>query len=708
MAGISSLSTAALASGPPENGNPTNESEPNQKRIRACITCRNMKIKCVSVPGSKDCETCLRYSRPCQDPGPPKARVKTSQKFNELEKRIDALTSALEAERRRNQQPPNQAIETLWSKTPDSIARDDGCSPIEHRDQAPGFPTSNYGSNPTGHRDVVDQGLIDISNAIILYNYWNRYMRPLMPVVRFPDDEDINVIRKRKPTLFLTILTIASSSIRPSLVAPLLTQLNNTLAQDVFIQGTKSLDLLQSLILFAHYYIQPPQIKAFALPQHVYSAVVMSHDLGLGTVSQSNIRNNSDKAKETSRTLLAVYLGASCAATLLRRHQPFLFKSPHRDWIEPLMQTNGILIEDQWLCSLVTLQELFEDVSKTLNMSYYCSDESFDDFRTQHLLGSFRQRLADWKLSPSGNIDPRLKNHAASAADLYMHQVAVKVYTYQMNAWLKNKEKYGSNHPLPLFTATHTDALCRCVKAGTDALNIYLSLEDDLVRSLPNVFLIWNLGAAVGLIKLGHFIKDISHYERSGNDIFDPPSPSNLLEAVIQKLTHLSRNGCFLQARPFIFAFKKIKTWYEQKKSICLNSNGGCADGSDGPFHDILGTQTPPASPPATPNTFNPQRPTDDQGRSGNGLQIDSGRNEKIMGPGIPGTVQSNIDWNTNALAEMETMAGNGTAAAAFNTTYDPAYFNTDLGDFGFGLDDMRDIDNFMMQTEDAGLWSLL
>lgn len=295
-----------------ENGTSTNESEQGQKRIRACVACRNMKIKCVSVPGAKDCESCLRFSRPCQDPGPPKARMKTSQKFTELEKKIDALTSALDAERRRNQQTAKQVkADALWSKTPESNARDDYLSPIEQRNHELGVVVDDGRMNATTRGDIVDQGLVDMFTATLLFDHWNTHMRPIMPVIQFCISEDVYTIRAKKPTLFLTIMMVASTAIKPSLVPSLLARLNNILAQDVFIQGVKSLDLLQSLILFSQYYVQPPQIGTFALPQHMYCAVVMSHDLGLGTIPKLKEKENEDQIKETYRTLLAVYFGAS-------------------------------------------------------------------------------------------------------------------------------------------------------------------------------------------------------------------------------------------------------------------------------------------------------------------------------------------------------------------------------------------------------------
>ncbi|KAI1648969.1 uncharacterized protein F4817DRAFT_332436 [Daldinia loculata] len=692
-----------------------NEYEQNHKKIRACIACRNMKIKCVSVPGSKDCETCIRFSRPCQDPGPPKARVKTSQKFTELEKKIDALTSALEAERRRNHQSIKQAREdAAWSRTPDSSSKYDDASQFsERQDRHAELIVSDGREASITSRDVVSQGLVDIRTASMLFDHWNLHMRPLMPSICFSAEENVEAIRATKPTLFLTIITIASTSLRPSLVNPLLGQLNSILAQDVFIQGAKSLDLLQSLVLFSQYYIQPPHIKAFALPQHIYSAVVMSHDLNLGGALKLDKNRTSDQEKETYRTLLTVYFGASCSATLLRRHQPLILSSSHQAYIEALTRGNGTRSDDQWLCSLVALQEIFDDASKTLNASYACADESFDDFRTQHLLGIFRQRLADWKLSPSGDLDPRLKTHTGLVADLYIHQVAIRVYGRHMRTWLKIKDNEDPNRPSPTFTATHTDALCHSLIVGANALNIYLSLDDDLTRSLPNVFLVWNLCVIVGLLKLGHFAEDLSRSQTSGPDNYNTPSPLDLLGAMIQRLTTLTLHGYFPQSRPFIDAFKKLKRWYQQKKTVCINNNGSCDEGSTEIVHDVLGTQTPPASPsPSQSHIHTPVRPQPGyRGHLQNTLEIQAESNNSALITEIQPAGQLDINWNLGSYAfdHVKASAYNaGVSNANSDMTYDPGYFNTDIDDTGFDLGDMKDIDDFMMQGVDGGLWSIL
>lgn len=371
----------------------------------------------------------------------------------------------------------------------------------------------------------------------------------------------------------------------------------------------------------------------------------------------------------------------------------------------------------------MSLQELFDDVSKTLNTSYGHVDESFDDFRTQHLLNSFRQRLNNWRLSLPGGIDQRKRQiiplrrlaafanieyskgiiqHAASVAELFIHQIAIRVYNYQVLPWLRNKEESGPPQPQPVLTAIHTDALCHCLKASADTMTTYLSLDEATSRSLPNIFLVWNMCAAVCMIKLGHFAETASSYRTNGGSNSDLPPPSDFLEAMIQKLSSLSQHGYFPQSRPFLVAFKKLKMWFLQKKAICINDNGECYNGGSGPVHYILGTQTPPAS-PLTRNAHihKPSQTPGEQRHDRNAATA-----PEVLSAGQPG-----LNWNPSPYAsEQSRIQANDMTLTndAFGMTYDTSQSNFNSGDFDFDFNDMLDIDKFMRQTDDDGLWSLL
>lgn len=105
---------------------------------------------------------------------------------------------------------------------------------------------------------------------------------------------------------FLTILAISSASILPSFESRFVLELNEQLARHIFILGIKSLDLVQSMILYSRYYIRPTGSEASVRNQYIAAAVAMSYDLGL-----QEIRRDDPQIREKARTWLACWHAAS-------------------------------------------------------------------------------------------------------------------------------------------------------------------------------------------------------------------------------------------------------------------------------------------------------------------------------------------------------------------------------------------------------------
>lgn len=120
-----------------------------------------------------------------QMPGPIKPRLKASEKFSELEKKIATLTNALVA---RSQE------DVLQQHTPPG-SKSSGVSPQDLMQQHPSPPAAlqnlslrnsvavsdppwRTSVNGRGRTlvDVIDQGFIDLPTAEVLFNHWNMTM----------------------------------------------------------------------------------------------------------------------------------------------------------------------------------------------------------------------------------------------------------------------------------------------------------------------------------------------------------------------------------------------------------------------------------------------------------------------------------------------------------------------------------------------------
>ncbi|KAK6531187.1 hypothetical protein TWF281_008012 [Arthrobotrys megalospora] len=551
----------------------------NKQKSRACVGCRSMKIKCVPVPKSNKCEACLRLVRPCEAPGPIKPRIRPAQKFQELEKKIEILTSALQTEKTRVDVPDQNQNKST-----------DGYSAYQRESQtSPQYshvPIAPSNSTP-GTGDVIDQGVIDTSTASNLLNYWKENIRPIFPILQFSADEDVHSIRRNKPVLFLTILTISSASIDPIFLDRLLPQLNNVFAQEVFVLGNRSMDLLQALILFSQYHIQPREAKTFPLTQHVYNAMAMASDLMLEEKIKATADEPNEGTLEACRLLLGIYFAASASSTLLRRSQFNLFQPLYQKYTKILMDPSRMNVDDVWLCKLVELQQISEDASLSLNQPYNVEADSFDDSKTRSLFNLLQHRLSEWDRDTDGLVDPRIKAIARSSIELQTNQVGIRGFNYKMGLEYKNSQQRGGSVQAPSITAVHFQSLSRSLELCRNILNNYISLEIPLARSLSNIFFIWLMYAGVCLAKLSAFIDKFTFDQFGATASEDKSSIPDLLDAVHRRLSVLSQNNYLPQARPFETVFRKLRTWHVQKQAFCINLHRGCKEPA-GPVHDIL------------------------------------------------------------------------------------------------------------------------
>ncbi|KAK6363482.1 hypothetical protein TWF730_000914 [Orbilia blumenaviensis] len=581
----------------------------NKPKSRACVGCRSMKIKCVPVPKSSKCEACLRLVRPCESPGPVKPRIKPAQKFQELEKRIEILTSALQTEKTRGDPPLHSHNEGTNTSFTDGSSAYSGEFLMKPQYQAPLQPNIGTG-------DVIDQGVMDISTASNLINYWKENIRPIFPIVQFSANEDVHSIRRNTPVFFLTILTISSAAIDPTFLDYLLPQLNGLFAQEVFVLGNRSTDLLQALIIFSQYHVQPREAKTFPLTQHVYNAMAMASDLMLEEKIKATASEPNEGIFAACRLLLGIYFAASAyvpplfddsiagrildlgvyrlnnlritfrSSTLIRRSQFNLFQPLYQKYTNILLNSRRENLDDTWLCKLIELQQISEDASLSLNQPYNVEVDSFDDSKTRSLFNLLQHRLSEWDRGSDGFLDSRLKIIARSSVELQTNQVGIRGFNYKMGLEYRNS-KPGGVISAPSITAVHFQSLSRSLELCRTILNTYISLETPLARSLPNIFFIWLMYAGVCLAKLSAFIEKFTFNQFGETDDNDKSSIPDLFDAIHRRLAAHSQNGYLPQARPFEIVFRKLRTWHIQKQAFCINLHRGCREPA-GPINDIV------------------------------------------------------------------------------------------------------------------------
>ncbi|KIW22930.1 uncharacterized protein PV07_11175 [Cladophialophora immunda] len=571
-----------------------NEKPKRQKRSRACVACRNMKIRCLPVEGQDACNACAKVNRECVMPGPPRKRQKTVHKVAELEKKINALTDALLAKQQstdgakpEDESPPKDAPTSGSSepaKTDDTsnTSLDTYQRSLMERALRPtAQPEFNRGCNPVDvepiakddYVDVIDRGDLSMESATAMFNHWMKDMCSSCPYVVFPPDTDPQELRRTRPITFLTILAIASPVVQPSAQTALTIEINRQIAERVLFHGDKSLDVIQAMLLNSQYYVRPRTARDLAFNQNIQSAISLSLELGIG--KRSKLKRSPAEEVELARTWLACYQANINVTTILRLPTLIRFSPRTEECLEILRTSPHAAPSDRWLCATVALARLAEEVAAAFNMDDPGADLDFTEPRVQYQLKCFQRQLQQWEKDTDVAVDHRLVQHQAACLNLYIHEIAVH-YDHNVDDFRPGVPPLEQRRAPDFVTSAHIEALSTLLESSHRVLDTYLSLEVKCARNLSNLYIVWNAYAVVVLIKL-HWI--FNSPESKLGSVFVPDLKTGYyLDAVLNRLGEVSAGGGNPCAEAFGFVFMKLKIWHIHRSGQLSDDEQGQDD----------------------------------------------------------------------------------------------------------------------------------
>ena len=331
---------------------PQNSADPNDlKRPRACEACRQLKVRCEPDDNSPtgSCRRCAKASRQCVITAPSRKRQKkTDSRVAELEKKIDALTATLHAQRGpesgdtsidpaiaqaqmaelehqrgqiyQQQSWPDRSRdsygrgETNSLSSPVAAEGRTGCKrKIKNEEDlyntghqadqqqmqskiVPNPPqlATLFNQHPpaakelseSAYIDVIDRHIVDAATAYRMFDRYTTEMKTL-PIVVFQPGTKGEDIRRLKPVLFLSILSAASNTIRPDLQLRFVEEVMRVLADRVIVRGEKTMEIVQSLQVITIFYQPPERYDELNFNQLIHIAVVMGIDIGMGKRSRA-------------------------------------------------------------------------------------------------------------------------------------------------------------------------------------------------------------------------------------------------------------------------------------------------------------------------------------------------------------------------------------------------------------------------------------
>ena len=159
-----------------------------------------------------------------------------------LEKKIDDIHVLLQS----GHQPDGSPSGTF----PSNLSRSPPDTPLQHLTQPNlvNFPSSISLIKPIIPHDVVGRGIISLSDAEELVEMYRSESKNY-PFITLPLHAHLDTLRSDRPCLFLSVMAMASQR-DPALQLLLEQEFRELLSTRAIIEGEKSLDLLQGLLVY--------------------------------------------------------------------------------------------------------------------------------------------------------------------------------------------------------------------------------------------------------------------------------------------------------------------------------------------------------------------------------------------------------------------------------------------------------------------------
>ena len=302
--------------------------------------------------------------------------------------------------------------------------------------------------------DVIDRGILSISKATELYQDYVDALLPQYPAI--PLSCSVTELRSKKPILFLAVLAASSGASDPSLNNRLNQEVQQVYATKVSIQGLKSLELVQALLVSILWTYPPNRFEDLKFHQQIHMAATMALDLGLAkkpkgtSIGQQPSKviyagqhpdsaedrgspsvttrfpvgqplDVSDEAEtanhvmapkehlpdsgslESRRTLLGCYLFCASVSMSLRLPNFLRWSSWMADCSEVLRTSPDAEPTDKRFVAWVQLQRIVEECGTNFALDSPDDTVSLADERAQLMLQNYEKQLEAWRQQAISN-----------------------------------------------------------------------------------------------------------------------------------------------------------------------------------------------------------------------------------------------------------------------------------------------------------------
>ncbi|KAJ5543352.1 hypothetical protein N7461_009355, partial [Penicillium sp. DV-2018c] len=636
---------------------------------RSCESCRSLKVRCLPNPATPNqCQRCAKGKRPCLFVAPQRRRPRkrTDSRVAQLEKEMRVMRSLLK-NRIPEEEEPDSGEDSKGDDDPDyeSVDMDLKSGHSVHSSEEARYmdyspePRSTHNSGafsapPTFAGmgadfeakqemvppvdDVVDRGIISLEDAEQLVAYYIHELASFFPLVVLPSNTTAAQLRQTKPILFLSVIAATSIAVDAGLAAVLNREMIRLYAERFFIEGEKSLELVQALLLMIVFYLPPASPLKLQLYQYTHIASTMALEIGLANkrcVSKKSGRKrrqepHNDLLAEQARAVLGCYhLGASVA---MKTRRPNLLQ--FNDWMAECLKhlEHSPHRTDRQLANWFELQRITDEAMSSFGLDDTSTASQLTESRVQAVLRWFDKRIETWKNNIPSDLMTVPLNLEYRSTTLAMYELGVGEGYRDPDALKRryftlptlDEESNGSNNQPPdsPLSAIRIDITMKWMNAAQELLDAVLACSTDTLRKLPNLTYTRFAMAVTSLLKI--------HFSVRTGALGEVVTPQTVnvtyyLEALAIKLNAASAGGKYnIPTRWYQVVGVKGQDWYDRlERRYNLGPEHGVGVVSASPTGTVDSMSVPGSGPGPGPGPTSQPFQTQGQGQGqGQGQEI--------------------------------------------------------------------------------------
>ncbi len=257
----------------------------------------------------------------------------------------------------------------------------------------------------------IDAHIDELMSPELAERVFLRYVNEMclhFPAVPLPPGTTAREMREKKPLLFLAILASSTHGTAEQLVSQdvqreLTTLLKDILADIIWRNGEKSLEIVQSLQVTVLWYRPPLHYEQHNFYMMVNCAAVMALDLGLGRKATPNVMKLSQgpfrrfhpnsSGVEARRTFLVCYWLCMSITMMLRRPILLRWTKYMEESVKILETSPEAYPSDRLLCQQVKMARIGENISVQFCMDDPSAEIAISEPKVIYALKIFENEL---------------------------------------------------------------------------------------------------------------------------------------------------------------------------------------------------------------------------------------------------------------------------------------------------------------------------